>query len=235
MSSGAYLDQWANVLVLNRTLATQLVEASSVGTVSHRLILQIALATLVADGAVERVVGEQELHDTLTGLVNEWRVGLDDHAGLDGPGARGDGLGGALDFDEAHTAVSGDHELLVIAVAGDGRAGLFTGLDERGSGCAWHGQRRRERGNGAARYGSPSIETFLPSETSISAAHEALGRVWDAPMVSSTSALRWEEAAKVRRALAAARRWGSLADRRSCCRSIWWSGEGMGGWRFGWR
>lgn len=224
-----YLDQWANILVLDRTLATQLVEAAPVGPISHRLVLQIALTTLVTDGAVEGMVGEQELHDTLASLVNEGRVGFDDHAGLDGPGARGDGLRSALDFDETHTAVSGNHELLMVAVARDGGAGLFAGLDERGAGCGWQGQRYREQGNGRAGQGSPSIETFLPSGTSISAAHEALGREWDAPMVSSTSALRWEEAAKVRRALAAARRWGSLADRRSCCRSIWWSGEGMGG------
>ena len=48
----SYLDQWSNVLVLNRTLSLELVEASAVGTVSHLLILEIALASLVANGAV---------------------------------------------------------------------------------------------------------------------------------------------------------------------------------------
>lgn len=135
----AYLDQGSNVLVLNSTLSAQLVEATSVGTVSHALILQVALATLVADGAVEGVVGEQELHDALAGLVNERGVGLDDHAGLDGPGARGDGLGCSLDLDQTHTTIAGNHELLVVAVAGDSGAGLLAGLNEGGSGCRRRG------------------------------------------------------------------------------------------------
>lgn len=142
MSMSRYLDERTNVLVLDGTLATKLVEATTITTVSHALILEITLATLVANGAVQRVVGQQELHDTLTGLVNEGRVGLDDHTGLDGPCARSDGLGGALDLDETHTTVTSDHELLVVAVAGDGGAGLFAGLDEGGAG--WKERVRRD-------------------------------------------------------------------------------------------
>ena len=107
------LDQRANVLVLNGTLAADLVEAAAVGTVAHGLVLKIALATLVANRAVEGVVGEEELHDALAGLVDEGRVGLDDHAGLDGPGAGRNGLRRPLDLDQAHTAVSGNHQLPV--------------------------------------------------------------------------------------------------------------------------
>jgi hypothetical protein len=131
----AYLDQRANVLVLNGTLALQLVETSSVCTVSHALILQITLATLVANGAVKRVVCQQELHHALARLVNLWAVRLNHHAGLDRPRARSHRLGCALDFNQTHSAVSSNHKLLVVTVAGDGRAGLFTGLDERGAGC----------------------------------------------------------------------------------------------------
>lgn len=131
----AYLDQRANVLVLNGTLALQLVETSSVCTVSHALILQITLATLVANGAVKRVVCQQELHHALARLVNLWAVRLDHHTGLHRPRARSYGLGCTLNFNQTHSAVSGNHKLLVVAVAGDGRAGLFTGLDERGAGC----------------------------------------------------------------------------------------------------
>lgn len=157
----AHLDERTNVLVLDGTLATKLVEATTVSTVSHALVLEIALATLIANRAIQRVVGEQEFHDTLTGLVDEGGVGLDDHTGLDGPCARGDGLGGALDFDETHTTVTGDHELLVVAVAGDGGAGLFAGLDEGGAGCevCQTGGQYRAVVSG----GIPSIETFLPS------------------------------------------------------------------------
>ena len=131
----AYLDQRANVLVLNGTLALQLVETSSVCTVSHALILQVTLATLVANRAVERVVCQEEFHHALSCLVYLWAVCLNHHAGLHRPRARSHGLGRALNFDQTHSAVSGNHKLLVVAVTGDGRAGLFTGLDERGAGC----------------------------------------------------------------------------------------------------
>jgi len=54
----AYLDERADVLVLDGTLSTQLVEATSVSTIAHALVLQITLATLITDGAVERMVCE---------------------------------------------------------------------------------------------------------------------------------------------------------------------------------
>jgi len=41
---------------------------------------------LVADRAVKRVVGKEELHDALSGFVDERRICLDNHAGLYGPG-----------------------------------------------------------------------------------------------------------------------------------------------------
>jgi len=83
----AYLHQRPNILVLDRSLPTDFVESTSVTTIPHALILQITLSSLIANRAVERVVGEQELHDTLAGFVNQRRVGLDPHAGLYGPGA----------------------------------------------------------------------------------------------------------------------------------------------------
>jgi hypothetical protein len=131
----SYLDQWSNVLILNRTLSPKLVEAAAVGTVSHGLILEIALTSLVANRAVQRVVGKQKLHDTLTRLVNERRIGLDNHAGLYGPCARGDRLRSPLHLNQAHTATSSNHQLLVVAVSGDGNSGLVAGLDEGRAGC----------------------------------------------------------------------------------------------------
>src|SRR5690606_6507944 len=43
-------------------------EATVVAAVLHAVVLQLALAGLVALGAVERVVDEQELHHALAGL-----------------------------------------------------------------------------------------------------------------------------------------------------------------------
>jgi hypothetical protein len=51
------------------------VESSSIGSVSHRLVLQVALSTLVTDGAVERVVGEEELHDSFPARASMREMG----------------------------------------------------------------------------------------------------------------------------------------------------------------
>jgi hypothetical protein len=79
------LDERSDVLVLNRTLSGNLVETSTVRSVSHRLVLKVTLSSLVANRAVQRVVCQQKLHNSLPGLVNERRVGLYNHTGLNGP------------------------------------------------------------------------------------------------------------------------------------------------------
>lgn len=199
----AYLDQRSNILVLNSTLSARLVEAASVRTISHALILQVTLATLVANGAVQWVIGQQELHDAFTGLVGQRAVCLDHHAGLNRPRAGCHGLGGALDLDQAHSAVSGNHEFLVVAVAGDGGAGLFAGLDQ--GRASWMVVSETDQCSSTAlRDDVPSTETFLPSTVSSTmlAEHRAL-------------------CVKLR---AAACPWARPCDRRSdrtsCCRII---------------
>ena len=56
--------------------------------VAERLVLQRALAALVADRAVERVVGEQQLEDALLGPLRQRRLGVDLHVRRDGDHAR---------------------------------------------------------------------------------------------------------------------------------------------------
>lgn len=212
---GTYLDQRPNVLVLNSTLAANLVEAAAVRAVPHRLVLEIALASLVANGAVEGVVGKQELHDALSRLVDERRVCLDDHAGLDGPCAGRHGLRGPLHLDQAHAATPGNHQLLVVAVSRDGASGLFARLDEGRTGCE-----AVRRGLRCVQWtGLPSIETFFPS-AQLSAYVAARNVQKHKPMVSSTSAGRGAEAVKARLPLRAARAAGLFSDRINCCRSI---------------
>ena len=82
-----------------------------------RKILQLALATLIADRAVERMVDEQELHHPLARLPRHRRIGEHDRRLAIRPGtqvsdrhrARCRRFGrSAFHFDEAHPAVSGD-------------------------------------------------------------------------------------------------------------------------------
>jgi hypothetical protein len=104
-----------------------IVESGVSPTVAHRLVLQRALATLIADGTVQRVVDQEHLHDALLRLVGNRRgeLGLDDHAGHDGRGAGRGRLGHAPavahvgDLDQAQAEGAGRIEQRVITDAGD--------------------------------------------------------------------------------------------------------------------
>ncbi|CAM3971119.1 hypothetical protein NORO109296_15625 [Nocardiopsis rhodophaea] len=106
---------------------------------AHRLVLQRALAALVADGAVQRVVDQEELHDPALGLLRHrgGEVGLDDHPVHDGDGAGGLRFGHAApvarvgDLDEALAAGPGGFEQRVVAEAGDLDSQQFGGADDQ--------------------------------------------------------------------------------------------------------
>ena len=83
------------------------------GAVTYRQILQLAFAALVANGAVERVIDQQELHHPFLRVDRLLRMGPDFHSLADGRGARGKRLGRLLDLHEAHPAVGRDGKLLV--------------------------------------------------------------------------------------------------------------------------
>ena len=117
-----------------------LVEARLAATVGHRLVLQRALAALVADRAVERVVDQQELHDPLLRLVGDraGHLGVDDHALGDRQRARGLRLGeaaavaGVGDVDQALAAGADRREQRVVAEPRDLDADLLGGPDHQG-------------------------------------------------------------------------------------------------------
>src|ERR1700745_3316020 len=101
------LDQRAKVFVFHRALV--LGEAPGVDAIAHRLILQVALAALVADRAVERMVDEQKLHYPFARLLDHRRLGGDFRrlalrarpAIAHAPGAARDRLRAALHLDQA--------------------------------------------------------------------------------------------------------------------------------------
>src|SRR5690606_33704418 len=112
------LDRWAHVLFFDRALV--LAVARTVTAVADSLILKIALAALVADRAVQRVVDEQELHHPFAGLLDHRRVSEDLLTFGGRQGARSLRLRrSGLHLDQAHPAVAGDGQALVVAETRD--------------------------------------------------------------------------------------------------------------------
>src|SRR3989344_309977 len=81
----------------------------------QRLISCMAFTALVADGAIQRVVDQQELHDRLLGFDGLVALGAHDHALRHRRSARWHGLGSLFHIHQAHTAVGSDRKLLVVA------------------------------------------------------------------------------------------------------------------------
>ena len=131
------LDQRADVLVLDGALV--LLVAAGVDAVGHGLVLQVALAALVADRAVERVVDQQELHHAFARLLHHRGAGVDHRrlalragaAVAHAPGAARHRLGRADQLDQAHAAIAGDRQPLVEAEARDLGARRLARLQQR--------------------------------------------------------------------------------------------------------
>ena len=140
-------DQRPDVAARDRALA--LGEARIVGAVAHRLVLQRALAALVADRAVQRVVDQQKFQRAFLRFARQLRIGERHHAlghrrgagrqrlrrGLHflaqkpiAPGRRF--LGRAAHLHQAHAAVRRDGQLRVVAKARDVDAGAVGRADQ---------------------------------------------------------------------------------------------------------
>ena len=116
------LDRRTHVLFFDRALVLGV--ARAVAAIADRLVLQVAFAALVADRAVQRVIDEQELHHPFARLLDHRRVGEDLLALGGRQGARRLRLRrSGLHLDQAHAAVAGDRQPLMIAEARD----LFPG------------------------------------------------------------------------------------------------------------
>ena len=109
-------------------------DARRLVVVRHVVVLEFALAGLVADGAVDRVVHEDELEDGLTGRLHAGGLGVDDRAFgalVVAGGGEAAGVGG---LDQTHPAVAGRGEGGVVAEVGDVHANLRGGPDDGGAG-----------------------------------------------------------------------------------------------------
>ncbi len=108
------------------------VEARVARSVAVRQVLQRALAALVADRAVERVVEQDELEHRLLSLGGRLRARVHLHAVAGGHRAGGLQLRHALDLDEAHAAgADGRAEPRLVTEDRDLDARLGGGQHER--------------------------------------------------------------------------------------------------------
>ena len=110
-------DQGAEGLVFDRALIFHITAA--VHAVTDGLVLQIALAALIANRAIQRMVNQQQFHNALAHFFDGRGIGGDDHAFANRHGARSDRLGCALHFDQAHATVTGNGQAFVITEARD--------------------------------------------------------------------------------------------------------------------
>ncbi len=109
-------------------------EARCSRTPAKGVVLQRALPALVADGAVERVVDEQELEHRLLRLARLVTHGRDDHAVAHAGRTRCLQLRHSLDLDEAHAArADGRPDARLVAEHGNLDADLSCGLDKAGA------------------------------------------------------------------------------------------------------
>ena len=121
------LDDRPEIFVVDRPLV--LFVARMAAAIGHRLVLQVAFAALVADRAVERVVDEQELHHPFARLLDHRRVGADRLAVGGRQRAARLRLGRPRrDLDQAHAAIAGDRQPLMVAEARDLLAGKLARL-----------------------------------------------------------------------------------------------------------
>jgi hypothetical protein len=110
------LDDRTHIFLGHRALV--LCEAVVAAAIGHGLVLQIAFAALVADRAIERMIDEQELHHALARLLDEFG-GRDDFLIVRRRQCAGSlGLGRPrLHLDQAHPAIAGDGQPLMVAEA----------------------------------------------------------------------------------------------------------------------
>ena len=138
-------------------------EAALAGPVGHRLVLQRALAALVAHRAVERVVHEEELEHPLLRLLGDRRVGRHGHpvGALDHAGRLEGGAAAGVDLDDAHAAHAHRLHPRVVAEARDVDAAALGGVDDQLAlggldGLAVDGDADRGRRGGVGHEGSPT-------------------------------------------------------------------------------
>src|SRR5262249_40051865 len=115
-------------------------ETAFAGAVSESLILQRALAALIADRTVQRVVDKQELQHALLGLFGHGTAGVDLHPVRDRvvAGWQERRSSGAFYLDQAHSAHADRLHPRVVAEPRDVHPSLLGGLNNPLAGSGLH-------------------------------------------------------------------------------------------------
>ena len=99
-------DERPDILIHDDALV--LLETRHVAAVTHRQVLQLAFAALIADRAVQWMIDEQKLHHALLCIHRLGRARVHLHAFAHRRGAGRQGLADLLHFHQAHAAIGGD-------------------------------------------------------------------------------------------------------------------------------
>ena len=125
-AAGHFLGGHQGADILGRNHALFLAKAGAASTVPDRQVLQLALATLVANGAVQRVVDEQKFHDRLLRFQGFFALGAHNHALGHRRSTGGQGFGRFFHLDQAHAAVGRNRQLFVITKVRNVNPGFFS-------------------------------------------------------------------------------------------------------------
>ena len=139
MDAAAHLfhgDQRTDVLVGHHTLFFFV--ARTCTAVTDGQVLQLALTALIADGAIQGVVNQQELHHRLLRLDGFLALGTNDHALRHRRGACRQRLGRLFHINQAHAAVGSNGQLLVVAKMRNVGASLLSSMHDHAAGSDLH-------------------------------------------------------------------------------------------------
>ena len=100
------------------------------GAVAHSQILQLALAALVADRAIQRMVDQQKLHHALLRFDGLVVLGVHHHALCHGRGAGRHWFGRLLHINQTHAAVGSYRQFFVITKMRNIGAGFFSRMHD---------------------------------------------------------------------------------------------------------
>jgi hypothetical protein len=101
-----------------------------VKTVDHVVILQTALARLVADRTIDRMIDQQKLKHTSHCFLYAIVIGAHNHPVVDDRRASRCQFRHLFDFDQAHSAVAVDRQIDVIAIERNLDAVILSSLND---------------------------------------------------------------------------------------------------------